>query len=163
VTNVSAKAYLDHQMLMHAEANGFLIPSIHAVEDRYQLPRGQLGSHLDSEVRCLSLLYLLLVYPKERFSRDKVQSDALAMGFSIDELSKSGAKMAGIADEEDLLRKLRNSVAHADLDVSPSGVSFRGQSNCSREYDINFPWDVLSVLLSKIGEYFANRRSVNKG
>ena len=63
--DIPAVACIEQQILSHAVSEGNLQSSVRRVEAEYGLETGSLGTGLILQVRILSLLYMLILFPKE--------------------------------------------------------------------------------------------------
>lgn len=64
-------AYLEHRVLASAAQEGSLQRSARKIEERHGLPREYLGNGLPWQPRVVSLLYTLILFPKELWSMNK--------------------------------------------------------------------------------------------
>ena len=65
--DIPALAYIEAQILGRAVASGSIGCHVTATEDEYGLARGSLGKGVFWETRVLSLLYTLILFPKEHW------------------------------------------------------------------------------------------------
>jgi len=155
-------AFLNAQIIQEAEATGALKLAIANVEQRHGLPSGSLS--LRNSAFVLSLLYCMLVIPKEIWARDALPPELASLDphpiLALFSVTLKPSKF----DEEPfhtLLRRLRNSVAHARFAIDDSGkITFWDQRNDStpKDFEASITSDSLSLFLSTVGVALSNFR-----
>ncbi len=162
---IPAIAYIEAQILHRASAQGFLASSVRSVEAEYGLHQGSLGSGVFLETRILSLLYLLIVVPKEFWGLSKNHP----IYGQIKELW-SLETVNIITDqshwEEPIYRfvhHLRNAMAHANFEFKNGNFEFWDQyKNKPETYRANLSVQVMQQFLEVVGARLANLKNESK-
>jgi hypothetical protein len=138
-------AYLEHQILLRLAQTGALSAAVRDIEREYSLREGQLGSGVFRQTRILSLLFHLVLLPRELLGpvltlqtvEREWQQWADNLGFSLD-LAK-------------FLGDVRNAVAHGDLVFEEEVFRFpkRGET-------FELSMDELESFLMTVGAALAN-------
>jgi HEPN pEK499 p136 len=107
------------------------------------------------QTRVLSCLYLLLVFPKELWAGTSTEHTV------IDRLTKNTllAELSG-GDVKKFLRHIRNSIAHARVDISTDGSTEFVDKNSSGKVTFrkNLNFVEIQTLISVVGSTFAELR-----
>jgi len=122
-------AYIEAQVIHRAAGSAVLVPVVRDVERSYALKSGSLGSGVFLESRVVSLLYCLIVVPREFRASDKNHPiyGTIAEGWSLENVRIG----AGSLDKDDpkrgmyeFVRHLRNAVSHARFSFEGEHFSF---------------------------------------
>jgi hypothetical protein len=149
---IPQRAFIDAQVLQLAVASDHIRHSLEAVSRQYNLE----GYRLLGPAHAAGLLYCLIVVPRELWwspellARIEVHNPLAFFSFS-----------ATPESVEQLIRHLRNAVAHADFSVSSSGT-FTFYDRRTRGETPRFVATIelpqLQVFLSVVGTEMANAR-----
>lgn len=159
-------AYIEAQVLHRAAATGALSESVRAVENHYKLPNGSLGSGVFLESRVLTLLYCLVVVPKEIWASEAKHPvyKAIASTWTVPDkavtLPREGDQGPPIYD---FIHHLRNAVAHARFSFDGRSFHFWDQRQNEREpsFRASLTIENLQRLLETVGALLANLGSVS--
>ena len=162
---VTKSAYIEAQILFRAGTQNLLAPAVQLVEAEYGLQKGSLGNGVFTETRILSLLYTLIVVPKEFWSLDK---DHPVYG----QINKSWplTKVNIIKDQSHFadpvykfVHHLRNAIAHAHFEFKDDDFEFWDQrKNKPEAYRAKLPMKEMLRFLDIVGALFANLKHDNK-
>lgn len=151
---IPQRAFIDAQIIGAAQASGHLEPSIAVVSGKYCLE----DYRVLGPAHAAGLLYCLLVVPRELWWSEeilaRVEAHAPQSYFSFNEPPGS---------TEELFRRLRNAVAHADFTVSSEGTfTFEdgGIRGSSPRFSATIELPQLQRFLCVVGAELANSRSV---
>ena len=161
---IPSLAYIEAQVVHQAVKRGALKDSVRAVETQYNFASGSLGDGVFLESRILSLLYCLVVVPREIWASSSEHPiyDMISKNWSV----PFGAviKPATVSDEKatyHFIRHLRNAVAHARFTFG--GQRFHFWDQRPKEDMPSFRATIsiydLQLLLEVVGSAFANLRS----
>ena len=159
---IPAIAYIEAQILHRASAQGLLTPAVRSVEKEYGLRPGSLGSGIFLETRILSLLYSLIVIPKEFWSLD--QNHPI---YSQIETLWSPKKENIIVDQSHwenptykFIHHLRNSLAHANFEFNSGHFVFWDQYKEKPEtYRATLSIQSIQHFLEVVGSLLANLKN----
>lgn len=164
--DVPAWAYINAQIIQEAETTGALATAIASVERRHGFPPHTLS--LRNSAFVLSLLYCMLVIPEHLWARDALPPELASLDPQpILDLFSITLKPQRF-DEKPLywlLRRLRNSVAHARFAIYDSGeITFWDQknNNTPKDFEAAVSPDSLGRFLSTVGVALANLRSLKR-
>ena len=156
-------ASINAQIIQDADSSGMLLPSIRRVEEGYQLLPNSLV--VINSAYLVSLLYCLIVVPKELWLRDKhhplfarISPDDLLGLFVIKQKSSD-------FDSEpvyNFLRHFRNAISHVRFSIGEDGVfTFWDQKNDSSPWNFEASASERSteIFLSTVGSLLANLRT----
>jgi hypothetical protein len=159
---IPAWAFINMQIIQDANSSGMLLPSIRRVEEGYQLPPNSLV--VINSAYLLSLLYCLIVVPKELWLRDKhhpffarINPDDLLGLFVIKQKSPD-------FDSEpvyNFLRHLRNAISHVRFSIGEDEVfTFWDQryESSLRHFEASASRRSMEIFLSTVGSLLANLR-----
>ena len=161
--DLAAMAYIEQQILGQAAREGTLQGHARRIEEQYGLENGFLGSGLIWQTRVLSLLYTLVLFPKEYWRMDK--NDPIYK--EIDQRWWSTGRVDVITQDRQyentaygFIHRLRNALAHARVsfrgdDIEFSDSTFRGEE----VYRARISRDEASRFLETVGSIMANRRN----
>ena len=150
--NIPALAYMNAQVLQQAE----LSKCIESIENKYDIPKGSFN--IINSAYIVSLLYCLIVVPKELFVKEKIVSN----------ISQSESKILGYFRNIEkchdfdsnpifhLIRHIRNSLAHVKFSIDDNGAFTFTDGEFNAVIDMNG----LQGLLSSLGADLANLRNV---
>ena len=115
--DIPALAYIEAQILGRAVASGSIGCHVTATEDEYGLAPGSLGKGVFWETRVLSLLYTLILFPKEHWKmgpNDPVYAE-IARQWSLRDNVAVTAKNEKYDSIHGFIHRLRNALAHANV------------------------------------------------
>jgi hypothetical protein len=167
-SEVPTWAYINAQILQEARATGILVPAIARGENSYGLAPGSLN--LENSAFRLSLLYCLIVVPKELWLNSATLPASLAMVESQPILGLFSVEVKPPEFDGNplqiLLRRLRNSISHVRFSIGDDNrLAFWDQRNDNAP--VNFRASIslpdLMRFLSTIGPALANLRHVHGG
>ncbi len=162
-SEVPTWAYINAQILQEARAAGLLAPAIARVEAHYGLASGSLN--LENSAFLLSLLYCLIVVPKELWVRSGTLPGSIAAmdAQPIVDLFSINVRPPHFEGNPlyVLLHKLRNSISHVRFSIADDNhVTFWDQLN--EKAPVNFQASIslrdLMRFLSTVGPLLANLR-----
>ena len=154
-------AYIEQQILGPAAAGGDLRSHVGEVEAAYGLLPGTLGDGLFFQTRLLSLLYLLVLFPKEYWGMDKNDSiyREIEERWSLDRIrvitadEKYGKTVYGF------IHRLRNALAHADIRFHGDEIEITDSWKGQIVYRVRISNDEIEFFLETVGAIMANRRN----
>lgn len=118
--NIPKFAYVEAQIVQRAAKNGALVPYVRLAEVEHGMKKGSLERGIYFQTRVLSLLYLLIVVPKETWGLDETHPIYAQIE---SEWSLSDVRI--IIDQSSwqnpvyrFIHHLRNSVAHANFEFA---------------------------------------------
>ncbi len=159
---IPAIAYIEAQILHRANAQGALAPSARSVETEYGLQQGSLGSGVFQETRILSLLYSLIVVPKEFWNLNKnhpvyVQIKESWSLETVNIITDQGQWEEPIYG---FVHHLRNAIAHANFEFKSGNFEFWNQHNNNPEtYRAKLSMQAIQHFLEVAGSLLANLRN----
>ncbi|WP_139212287.1 hypothetical protein [Jannaschia pohangensis] len=107
---------------------------------------GTLSDGYFTQVRVLSVLYFILVFPKDRWLNDAISSIKFLKVWKI-----WSEKYDINDDPKRFLRHMRNSIAHGDVEFKFRKFVFRDRNNPELALDA----DCLADLIDTVGRFFA--------
>ena len=159
---IPAYAYIEAQVIHRAANNQALEASARVIEKQYDLPEGFLGSGIFSQTRILSLLYTLIVVPKEFWKldeKDPVYStiEELWLIDSVDVITDNSRWEKPVYS---FIHHLRNSVSHANFSFEKDYFEFWNQyKNRPESYRARISTEALIVFLERVGSILANLKN----
>lgn len=156
--NIPRLAYIEAQILHRAARLGMLNSTARLVELDYKIPASTLGNGIFFQTRTLSLLYLLVVLPKEYWA---LKEQALIYG-KIEKLwSINNAKI--VIDFNDFknpiysfIHHLRNAVVHAHFEFIDNNFVFWNERNKKITYRAEVSFSTIESFLEVVGSLLAN-------
>jgi hypothetical protein len=162
--NIPRFAYIEAQILHRAARLGSLNFTARLVEVEYKIPPGTLGNGIFFQTRTLSLLYLLIVLPKEYW----VLKEAAPI-YSKIEKSWSINNVKIVIDINDFknpvyafIHHLRNAVAHAHFEFVDNTFVFWNQRNKQTTYKAEVSFSAMESFLEVVGSLMANYNKVDE-
>jgi HEPN pEK499 p136 len=159
--NIPRLAYIEAQILHRAARLGSLNSTARLVEVEYKIPPGTLGNGIFFQTRTLSLLFLLIVLPKEYWVLKET-----APIYSKTEQSWSVNNVRVVIDSNDFknpvyafIHHLRNAVAHAHFEFVDNTFVFWNQKNKQTTYKAEVSFIVLENFLEVVGSIMSNHSS----
>lgn len=109
--------------------------------------------HLKNQGAIISLLYALLVVPREIWERDTKRT---AFPFSAEE--EFHVTQGRYKSVWDFLRLLRNSISHAQfaVDVENNAYRFWNIDKGKKTFEVEISQEGLGLFLTEIGKYYIN-------
>lgn len=159
--DIPLMAYFEHGVLALAAQEGALQSSARRIEERYGLPREYLGSGLLWQPRVLSLLYTLILFPKELWSlgQDDPIFRAIEQRWSLDGIEV-------ITDDElygntvyGFVHRLRNALAHARITFRGDDIECWDRWREMEAYRVRVPRAEAEKFVGVVGVEMANRRN----
>lgn len=154
-------AYIEMQILQKAFKTDALVPSARHVEEEQKYPKDVLGNGGFQQVRVISLLYCLIVIPKELWNLKKDHE----IFKSIDEkwlltifVVKKHKHDFFDNTTYNIIHCIRNSISHANFSHVGTEYEFWDQyPNTKEEHTmITAPIEKLEVFIAEVGSLFAN-------
>lgn len=110
-------AYIEAQILHRASAQSLLAPAVRYIEAEYGLQQGSLGSGVFLETRIISLLYSLIVVPKEfwKLSKNHPVYTRIKESWSPESVNIIVDKSHWEEPIYRFVHHLRNAMAHANF------------------------------------------------
>ena len=159
--DVPAMAFIEQQVLAQAASDGRLRSPARRVETMYGLETGYLGNGLFWQTRVLSLLYALVLFPKEYWSLEK--GDPI-YGEIEQRWSLGGIEI--ITQDEyygntiyGFIHRLRNAVSHAHIAFKGDDIEFSDIWKGQEVYRARISKDEVENFLRTVGSIMANRRN----
>lgn len=153
--DIAKKAFIDAQILLDPRLRHQRKKVARELEKTYHIPSGTLGDADFREVRVLSLLYLLVVYPKELWNlqpTDPKLSDLTGV-FDLDSLSIDwGRRSFDGYDHYEFIHRIRNAVSHANVSFTFESVTLTDRNG----FIVSLSTDQMSSFLSNVGAFLAN-------
>jgi hypothetical protein len=162
--DLSKKAYIEAQVLLNPNTHNLLKPIVRLIETNYGLPPGSLGTGIYLETQTLSLLYLLIVVPKEFWNLDEGQPvysqlEEIWIPSNIQILLNRSPYHSSVYQ---FIHHLRNAVAHVHFDFKDNYFDFWDQNEGKPEkYHARLSIDELQNFLEKVGSFMANLSNSN--
>jgi cytochrome c biogenesis factor len=161
---IPSLAYINAQVLQNAHYSGQLSTSYKLVEQNYKLPVNSFN--IMNPAYMLSLLYCLILVPKELWAKDKI-ADSIAKldtKHTLDLFSvKTKSPQFHTTPMLALLRHLRNALAHVrfSVDESSDTITFWDQETdkSTRHFEASISMNNLEIFLSHFGAELANLRT----
>jgi hypothetical protein len=157
-------AFIEAQVIHQAVGCGALADSVRAVEKQYSLATGSLGDGVFLESRIMSLLYCLVVVPKEIWASNAEHPvyRAIAKAWSVPKETVSRHRR-GFWDRPtyQFIHHLRNAVSHANFSFESGRFSFwdRRPNEERPFFQASIAVDELQKFLEIVGALLANLRS----
>ena len=159
-------AYIEAQILHRAAAAGALTESVRAVERDYNLAHGSLGNGVFLQSRVLTLLYCLVVVPKEVWASNA--GHPVYTRVSSNWTVPDGAVTRRREDDKgpptyDFVRHLRNAVSHARFSFHDGSFHFWDQRTNEQEPSFRATLTVKQIekFLETVGAILANLGSLH--
>jgi hypothetical protein len=153
--DIPKMAWLEHEVFMEAHRlNAFAIANGNVLESK-GLGRDSVPPPPYRQTRILSCLYMIFVFPKELWAGTSIGENV------IESLTKNSfLKTLADDDVKKFLRHIRNSIAHARINVLPDGSAEFIDKDSSGKIKFRKTLDFSQVqgLLSVVGSAFANLR-----
>ncbi|MGB3315022.1 MAG: HEPN family nuclease [Albidovulum sp.] len=147
-------ALLEHEIFLEATRLDALSAASGNILEGKGLKRDEIPPPPYFQTRILSLLYLVILYPHELWEKTELRSKL------IDNLEANSAlnKICG-ENLPDFLRHIRNSIAHARVQVTAGGRTtfvdrFKGKETFRTELSL----EDVQTLLSAVGSAYAELR-----
>jgi hypothetical protein len=156
--DIPALAYIEQQVMGRAAAKGSLQSHVRMLEDKYGLA---LGSGLFWETRVLSLLYMLILFPKEYWKMD--QNDPVYR--EIEQLWPLSRVTVLIQDQKygntihGFIHRLRNALAHANLAFHKNAIEIWDSRKGQDVYRACMSRNETERFLETVGSIMANQRN----
>ncbi len=159
---IPARAFIEQQVLGHAEKKGALNESARAIERQYKLTSGFLGTGINWQTRILSLLYTLILFPKEFWKMKHGHSvfEEVGQQFSLDNIviitedNTYGRTVYGF------IHRLRNALAHANIHFQGEHIEIVDFDRTGQEvYRARITITQVKMFLETVGAIMANQRN----
>ena len=147
---LATAAFIEHYVLEEAlgedvsirEASSVVVPRFGLKPD---------GAFLHRQTRLLGMLYTLLVFPRERWKRDGLLVIVVERALADEELSFRTKKLLTM----DLLRSIRNAVAHGRIEFVDDTITFRdGKNEAALTFEITLSVPDAVNLVLVLGRAF---------
>ncbi|MGZ8251344.1 MAG: HEPN family nuclease [Methylophilaceae bacterium] len=162
---IPALAYIESQIVHRSSAQGLLAPIVRSVETEYGLPLGSLENGVFFETRILSLLYLLIVVPKEFWSLSSEHQiyDKINESWSLEMVNITVCNSRWQDPIYRFIHHLRNAMAHAHFEFKNGNFEFWDQNkNASEIYRATLSTAAMQQFLEAVGSLLANLKIENK-
>ena len=159
---IPAMAYLEAQILHYACSEGLLAPSVRSIEIKYGMHPGSFGSGIFLKTRILSLLYLLIVVPKEFWSLSENHPiyDQIKKSWSLETVKINLDKNHGKEPIYKFIHHLRNAIAHANFEFKSGNFEFWDQyKNKPEIYRAKLSTQEMQQFLEVVGALMADLRN----
>ncbi|MDE0047244.1 MAG: hypothetical protein OXP28_01425 [Gammaproteobacteria bacterium] len=159
--DIAAMAFIEQQVLGLAAHDGSLENSARRVESQYGLPPGSLGTGLIWQTRSLSLLYTLVLFPKEYWELD--QGDPIFR--EIDQRWSVNTVRVITPDKKfgntvfGFVHRLRNALAHARIAFSGDDIEIWDTWKGREAYRARISREEAERFLAIVGSTLANLRN----
>ena len=158
-------AYIETQILCNPDTRGILAPAVRAVEKKYGLEDGSLGDGIFLQTRIITLLYSLILFPKEFWSLGKDNDIYRKINdvWSTDSVSIITDKSHWEDPIYKFIHHLRNSIAHVNFSFRDNEFEFWDQNKKNVEkYRAILSTASIQKFLEVVGSMFANFEKQNK-
>lgn len=155
-------AYIEAQILHRASAQRLLAPAVRSVEAEYGLQPGSLGNGVFLETRILSLLYLLIVVPKEfwNLSQNHPIYGRIKESWSPERVTVVEDRSSWQEPTYRFVHHLRNAIAHANFEFKSGKFEFWDQpKNKPETYRAILPTTEMQQFLEVVGSLLANLKN----
>ncbi len=162
---IPAIAYIEAQILHRASGQGLLAPAVQAVETEYGLSSGSLGGGVFLETRIISLLYCLIIVPKEFWGLSKGHSiySQVEERWSLDNVNIKTDKSHWKEPIYKFIHHLRNAMAHANFEFKSGHFEFWDQYKAKPEtYRASLSTVEMQQFLEAVGSLLANIKNESK-
>jgi hypothetical protein len=159
---IPALAYIEAQIVHQASAQALLAPAVRSVEKEYGLQFGSLGSGVFLETRILSLLYLLIVVPKEFWSLGNNHQiyGRINESWSLEMVSITVCNSRWQDPIYRFIHHLRNAMAHANFEFKNGNFEFWDQiQNAPETYRATLSTAAMQQFLEAVGSLMANLKN----
>jgi hypothetical protein len=163
---IPARAFINAQIIMELRDKDIFIESINKVINypQYKDHLSQIGYQFENQAYIVSLLYCLIVVPKESWDNsaiyDKLASekpqDLFTLTMDDSHLPRIQKDYSNV--EKKLIYRLRNSVSHANYSINDT-LEFTFWDmipNNPKEWEVKIKSNNLMIFLSKVGSILAN-------
>lgn len=160
--DIPSWAFIEHQVLAATAKAGGLQDAALKVESMYGLRTGYLGNGLLWQPRAVSLLYTLILFPKE-FWGIKQQDDPIfteiSTRWSLDDICivtpdrRYGNTIYGF------MHRLRNALAHANVTFRGNDLEIWDSYSGREVYRARIPRRAAEKFLEETGKIMANLRN----
>lgn len=158
---IPALTYIEAQILHRASAKGLLLPAVQSVEAEYGLKPGSLGGGIFLETRTISLLYLLILIPKEFWclgEKDPVY-ERISTAWSMKTTNIKTDRSNWHDPIYRFIHHLRNAVAHANFFFDGSNFKFWDEHNNQEKFRAVLSISSIQQFLEVVGSILANLRN----
>ncbi|MCY3816540.1 MAG: hypothetical protein OXG59_09655 [Gammaproteobacteria bacterium] len=160
--DIAAWAFIEHAVLSSAERDGSLRDHAQCVEEKYDLPPGYLKTGLIWQTRALSLLYMLILFPKEywKLNRgDPIYRDIEQRWSVVDAVSVVTPDKRYGSTAYGFVHRLRNALAHASITFQGDNIEIWDTSGRQEVYRAKIGRKEAENFLAVVGSTMANLRS----
>lgn len=159
IRKIPALAYIEAQIIHQASAKGLLAPIARSVETRYGLELDYLGGGVFIQTRTLSLLYLLIVVPKESWKLDENHPiyGQISEAWSLNEVCIDICNSRWQNPIYRFIHHLRNAIAHANFEFKNENIEFWDQNKSKMvTYKATLSTTAMQKFLEVVGSLLAN-------
>ena len=159
--DVPKMAYIEQQILGRADASGSLRNHVNKVEVEYGLPPGTLGNGIFWQTRLLSLLYALILFPKEYWGMNQDDPVYREIGerWSVDRIRVLTQDKRFENPVYGFIHRLRNALAHATIAFHDDDIEISDSWNGQLAYRARISRDEATAFLEIVGSIMANARN----
>jgi hypothetical protein len=158
IEKIPALAYIEAQILDRASTQGLLAPVVRSVEAENGFQLGILGSGVFLQTRIVSLLYSLIVVPKEYWGlgQDHQIYGQIKNSWSLELVSISVNTRRWQDPVYGFVHHLRNAMAHANFEFHGGDFEFWDQhSNKPETYRATLSTEAMQKFLNIVGRQLA--------
>ncbi|MYC19754.1 MAG: hypothetical protein F4X67_14225 [Gemmatimonadales bacterium] len=159
--DIALMAWIEQRVLALAGRQGSLRESARQIEREYSLEPGHLGDGLIWQTRVMSLMYMLILHPREHWG---MEEGDLIYAEIRQRWSPDGVEV--ITPErhhEDrvygFIHRLRNAIAHAHVTFRGDDMEFWDVWNGKEAYRARLTRSEVERFLGTVGAIMANRRN----
>ena len=156
---IPAAAYFEAQILHIASAEGVLNHIVRSVEKECGIPQGLFGSGVFLETRVISLLYSLIVVPKElwKLGKDNPIYSEIDKVWSLEKVTISKDISTYKVPIYKFIHHLRNAIAHANFKFESGNFEFWDQDKQQPErYRAVLTVPAMQEFLEVVGSLLKN-------
>lgn len=159
--DIAAMAWIEQQVLGRAAKGGRLRGTARSIEKEYRLTPGSLRTGLFWQTRVLSLMYTLILHPREhwRMEQGDLIYAEIAKRWSLEGVDvitgdeRYGHTIYGF------IHRLRNAIAHAHITFREDGIEFADGREGREFYRARLSRNQTENFLEVVGSVMANRRN----
>ncbi|MBV2358665.1 hypothetical protein KUH32_02680 [Thalassococcus sp. CAU 1522] len=151
--DIPTAAVLEHEVIFKAFENGYLRRCADELCELKGIDVGSIPTPPYRQVRYLSLLYCLLVFPRELSKGSEAFAETL-------EIVSKDEKFRAISGEKpaEFLRLVRNSISHARLRFEETGIRFEDRARGQKHFDKLISYQDVDYVLTTLHNIYNTMR-----